>query len=121
MKKTVDLDEFSNVEDLHPNGASTPDWEGEAEVEMLEGGAAVIRIDWRSLLNHINSDSRNGEKLATEDAADLEMIGVEWLWPGRFARGKFGLISGLPDMGKGQIAAFIAAAVTAGLTLPRGE
>src|SRR5262245_57815994 len=49
------------------------------------------------------------------------MRGVEWLWPGRFARGKFGLIAGLPDMGKGQIAAFIAAAVTAAIPLPCDE
>ena len=61
------------------------------------------------------------EALAVEDASDLEMIGVEWLWSGRFARGKFGLIAGLPDMGKGQIAAFLAAAVTAGVELPCGE
>jgi len=55
-------------------------------------------------------------------AADgLEMSGLDWLWPGRFARGKFGLVAGLPDMGKGQIAAFITAAVTAALELPCGE
>ena len=48
-------------------------------------------------------------------ATDLDIRGVEWLWPGRFAIGKVGLIAGLPDMGKGQIACFIAAAVTAGL------
>jgi len=49
------------------------------------------------------------------------MRGVDWLWPGRFARGKFGLIAGLPDMGKGQIAAFIAASVTALIALPCDE
>ena len=49
------------------------------------------------------------------------MCGVEWLWPDRFARGKFGLIAGMPDMGKGQIAAFLAAAVTAGIELPCDE
>ena len=38
-------------------------------------------------------------------ATDLDIRGVEWLWPGRFAIGKVGLIAGLPDMGKGQIAA----------------
>src|SRR5262245_36709663 len=54
-------------------------------------------------------------------AADLEMCGVDWLWPGRFALGKIGLIAGLPDMGKGQIAAFLAAAVTAGIALPCDE
>jgi AAA domain len=60
-------------------------------------------------------------ELMTTTAANLKMCGVDWLWPGRFARGKFGLIAGLPDMGKGQIAAFIAAAVTARVELPCGE
>jgi len=108
MKKKLNLDEFSNVEDLHPNGVHE---------------AVVIHLDNRcpSLLNQLKTDPRNGEKLATADAEDLEMCGVEWLWPGRFALGKFGLIAGLPDMGKGQIAAFIAAAVTAAVELPCGE
>jgi len=61
------------------------------------------------------------DKLNLVAATDLEMCGVDWLWPGRFALGKIGLIAGLPDMGKGQIAAFIAAAVTAGIGLPCGE
>jgi RecA-family ATPase len=49
------------------------------------------------------------------------MSGIDWLWPGRFALGKISLIAGLPDMGKGQIAAFLAAAVTNALALPCGE
>jgi hypothetical protein len=61
------------------------------------------------------------DNLAVAVANDLEMCGVDWLWPGRFARGKFGLIAGLPDMGKGQIASFIAAAVTAAIELPCDE
>jgi AAA domain len=61
------------------------------------------------------------DNLSTEPAADLEMCGIEWLWPGRFARGKFGLIAGLPDQGKGQIAAFLTAAVTANVELPCNE
>jgi len=59
--------------------------------------------------------------LRTSRAEDLEMRGITWLWPGRFALGKFGLIAGLPDYGKGQIAAFLAAAATAGIELPCGE
>jgi AAA domain len=62
-----------------------------------------------------------GDRLKTGAAGDLEMCGIDWLWPGRFAKGKFGLIAGLPDMGKGQIAAFLAAAVTAVVELPCGE
>jgi len=62
-----------------------------------------------------------GDEITTTIAANLEMRGIDWLWPGRFARGKFGLIAGMPDMGKGQIAAFIAAAITARIDLPCGE
>jgi CHC2 zinc finger len=60
------------------------------------------------------------DRLVINKASDHEMCGVEWLWPGRFARGKIALIAGLPDMGKGQIAAFIAAAATAEVPLPCG-
>jgi putative DNA primase/helicase len=61
------------------------------------------------------------EDLFTTKAGGLKMSGVDWLWPGRFALGKFGLIAGMPDMGKGQIAAFLAAAVTASVDLPCDE
>jgi hypothetical protein len=54
-------------------------------------------------------------------AEELDMVGVTWLWPGRFALGKIGLIAGLPDYGKGQIAAFLAAAATADVELPCDE
>lgn len=65
--------------------------------------------------------NHNDDELETTAAVDLGMCGVDWLWPGRFARGKFGLVAGMPDMGKGQIAAFIAAAVTAAIALPCDE
>src|SRR5262249_11952761 len=32
------------------------------------------------------------DDLVIAAAAELEMCGIDWLWPGRFARGKFGLI-----------------------------
>jgi hypothetical protein len=67
------------------------------------------------------ADHEDDDELVIAVAADLEMCGIDWLWPGRFARGKFGLIAGLPDYGKGQIAAFIAAAVTAAIALPCDE
>src|SRR5262249_54706709 len=62
-----------------------------------------------------DGEQSDDDDLAVAVADDLEMCGVDWLWPERFARGKFGLIAGLPDMGKGQIAAFIAAAVPAAI------
>jgi putative DNA primase/helicase len=68
-----------------------------------------------------NQHADQNDELVLTTAANLEMYGVDWLWPGRFARGKFGLVAGLPDMGKGQIAAFITAAVTASIALPCDE
>jgi putative DNA primase/helicase len=40
------------------------------------------------------------------------MEALDWLWPERFALGKIGLIAGLPDEGKGQLLAYIAARCT---------
>jgi len=71
--------------------------------------------------NQPDEQADTDDDLMTTEATSLQMCGVDWLWPGRFARGKFGLIAGLPDMGKGQIAAFIVAAVTNALEFPCGE
>src|SRR5215471_14629808 len=95
----------------------------------IESGAKAGRAQPRRAPNDGGEqDKQSNEEAAGEDAAlrvvdadDLEMRGVEWLWVGRFALGKFGLIAGMPDMGKGQIGAFITAAVTAGIELPCGE
>jgi putative DNA primase/helicase len=97
----------------------------------IESGARAGRQQPRQAPNAAaqsddqGDDQRNdGEEDATlriVTADDLEMLGVDWLWPDRFALGKIGLIAGLPDYGKGQIAAFLAAAVTAAIELPCDE
>src|SRR5262249_22579697 len=97
----------------------------------IESGAKAGRVQPRQASDHggdrrDHQDQHDGKQSDDDDLAvavanDLEMCGIDWLWPGRFARGKFGLIAGLPDYGKGQIAAFIAAAVTAAVELPCDE
>jgi hypothetical protein len=94
----------------------------------IESGAKAGRGQPRRAPNGGGEQGEQaGEEAGDDDdlvitvAADLEMCGIDWLWPGRFARGKFGLIAGLPDYGKGQIATFIAAAVTAAIELPCDE
>lgn len=52
-----------------------------------------------SALTHINAN-------------EVEIRAIEWLWPNRFALGKIGLLTGLPDEGKGQILCDITARVT---------
>jgi putative DNA primase/helicase len=59
--------------------------------------------------------------LETQKASAFAPRGIRWLWPNRFARGKLGLIGGLPDRGKGLISADLIACVTANRPLPCGE
>jgi len=51
---------------------------------------------------------------------DVEPEPVEWLWPGRLARGKLTLVAGDPGIGKSQIAIDAAARTSAGLDWPDG-
>jgi hypothetical protein len=53
-----------------------------------------------------------GPCLVTRCAADIEPERIEWLWPGRLARGKHTCIAGEPGTGKSQLAIAITAAVT---------
>jgi putative DNA primase/helicase len=97
----------------------------------IESGAKAGRVQPRRVPGPNGGDQPDdqassqhadqNDELVLTTAANLKMCGIDWLWPGRFARGKFGLVAGLPDMGKGQIAAFIAAATTAAIALPCEE
>jgi DNA polymerase len=49
------------------------------------------------------------DSLQNVKASDVKMKSIVWGWPNRFALGKLGIIAGLPDEGKGQILAEIAA------------
>jgi putative DNA primase/helicase len=46
---------------------------------------------------------------------------IEWLWPGRIARGKLTVVAGAPGSGKSTLAVRIAAAVSCGGAWPCGE
>lgn len=53
--------------------------------------------------------------------ADITPERIEWLWPGRIARGKTSMIAGQPGLGKSQITASIAATVSTGGMYPDGS
>jgi 5S rRNA maturation endonuclease (ribonuclease M5) len=59
--------------------------------------------------------------LQSARASSFEMKSIQWLWPGRYALGKLGLLVGLPDEGKGQVFCDMAARVTQGWDWPCGE
>lgn len=46
--------------------------------------------------------------------SDVQARNVNWLWPGRIAKGKFSVIVGNPGLGKSQVTASLASIVTVG-------
>ena len=97
-------------------------------------------VDARKILEEVRAEKVNGRRAIEEpghtdkiarspkpegleytSAASFDVRSITWMWPGRFAIGKLGLIGGMPDMGKGLVGAFIAAAVTASVDLPCNE
>ena len=59
--------------------------------------------------------------LVVTRASDIEPVPVEWLWPGRLAKGKTTLLGGDPGVGKSQLSIFIAATISIGGQWPCGE
>ena len=59
--------------------------------------------------------------LESSRAEDEEIEAIEWVWPGRYAIGKIGLMVGLPDQGKGLFLSHVMACVTRGLPWPCDE
>jgi DNA polymerase-1 len=61
-------------------------------------------------------------KLEFLHAGEVKMEAIDWLWPGRFALGKLGLLVGLPDEGKSTLLCYIAGRLTnPKLTWPNAE
>ena len=59
--------------------------------------------------------------LVSRCAAEITPEKIEWLWPGRLARGKHTCIAGEPGTGKSQLTIAVVAAVTTGGEWPCGE
>jgi hypothetical protein len=57
-------------------------------------------------------------ELQWDRMSDIEPEAVDWIWPGRIARGKLTLIAGDPGMGKSQIALDVAARVSKAALFP---
>jgi DNA polymerase len=87
-----------------PHGWDVKDW-------IEQGGNIADLVD-------ISRRESASCQLQSVCAADVAMEAVEWLWPNRFARGKVGILAGLPDEGKGLVLSHIAAQVTTGGAWP---
>jgi putative DNA primase/helicase len=65
--------------------------------------------------------SQPKDQLITVQASQIAPKRIEWLWPERFALGKLGLIGGFPDVGKSQLVAYFASAISNGGDWPCHE
>jgi putative DNA primase/helicase len=74
-------------------------------------GGGTDKANDKNAANTANA-AATSPALISVRASDVQMLALRWLWPGRFACGKVGIIAGLPDEGKGQILYYIAAQVT---------
>jgi putative DNA primase/helicase len=61
------------------------------------------------------------EELEIIRADEVKLEKIDWLWPGRFALGKLGLLAGMPDRGKGLIFSDVISRITRGAPWPCGE
>jgi putative DNA primase/helicase len=67
------------------------------------------------------NDAPKASSLIACKASEVQPEKIEWIWPGRIARGKHTAIAGDPGAGKSQLMISIVAAVTTGGALPCGE
>jgi putative DNA primase/helicase len=84
-----------NLDDLQARVDQTPNWAPIVAPNVIPLPAAK-----RRLISH--------------RASDIQPERLEWVWPGRIARGKAALLGGPPGLGKSQVTANIAATVSTG-------
>jgi putative DNA primase/helicase len=89
----------------------------------LAGKVKVVQLSAmpRDVLRVPSGGSGAEPALVSRCAAEIAPEKIEWVWPGRLARGKHTCIAGEPGTGKSQLLIAIIAAVTTGREWPCGE
>lgn len=72
-------------------------------------------------VNALTAHRSSGYSLISRRASEIKPERVEWLWPGRIAKGKTTCIAGEPGTGKSQLSIATAAAISAEGNWPVGE
>ncbi len=75
---------------------------------QIEKAAPIARAD------ESTGPAPNASGINYRKMADIEAKPINWLWPGRIARGKVSMIAGHPGLGKSQITISLAAIVSTG-------
>ena len=92
--------------------------------ELPEHGDVTDWLQGGGTLAHLLERAEQAAQFAELEsicAADEEIEALDWIWPGRFALGKIGLLVGLPDEGKGLTLSDIMSRITRGALWPCNE
>lgn len=85
------------------------------ELKVTTGATSSERqIDLTELRKERGLIETSPPAAVTRCFANIDAEKIEWLWPGRIARGKVSLIGGHPGLGKSQITASLASIITTG-------
>ncbi len=116
------------VIDLYPDrddGSDVAEWLGDdhtiAELDSLI--EAAQRVTHSPVAGSATIQAANDwmtERIVTKPLAAVEPREVMWLWDRRIVSGEFGIVAGLPGVGKSYLCAAIATAISRGLALPGG-
>ena len=89
--------------------------------EELVGGPPATTTDLSDIAVPFNAAATPSARgVITRRASQIQPRGVEWIWPGHIARGKFGLLAGVPGTNKTTLLLAAAAIVSTGGTWPDG-
>lgn len=61
---------------------------------------------------------KESDYLISKKMSDVEIEPINWLWPGKLAKGKVSILGGNPGLGKSQITLAMAACITTGTPFP---
>jgi KaiC/GvpD/RAD55 family RecA-like ATPase len=100
------------------------------DIQRMYGGEALVtaidhakRTIYEPQKSGATPDSKPviGPKLVVNKAANIKPEKIDWVWPGRLARGKHTAVAGEPGTGKSQLSIAVIATVTTGGRWPCDE
>lgn len=85
-----------------------------ASAKVLQPTKAASLADANKMAPRSRPTPDSAGRITYRRASEIQAKPVNWLWPGRIARGKVSMLAGNPGLGKSQITSSMAATVTTG-------
>jgi hypothetical protein len=102
------------VLDIGKHWAECPN-KGDISAWLAAGGSAEKLRAITDALPEVTTSADNASsqwRLVAQRASEISPRSIEWLWPGRIARGKHTAVAGEPGDGKSQLSVYVAATIS---------